>query len=149
MKEEIGIQIINFTNFIEVLVVKKEPNCFNPNITSTSRMSYYDFLQNKYNWKFSMNGVTKSYHNTLESAIEHIMAGRTSYGEYPQLVSNDVKIDAIAKCQKVFNRINKIKKVEDFKQSISDKLNDAYSSWKNEKDYVDSKVEAFKKEINF
>lgn len=83
-----------------------------------------------------MNRATKAYHNNLESAVEHIMAGRTSYGEYPQLVSNDVKIDAIMKCQKVFAKIknmekysgiiaekqaqiNKLKKeMEEFKKSV-------------------------------
>ena len=125
MKKEIGVQIINHTNYINILVVECRPNRFDSDLTSTYRTSWYDFLNDNSEWNYSMNRATKAYHNNLESAVEHIMAGRTSYGEYPQLVSNDVKIDAIMKCQKVFAKIKNMEKYSGViaeKQAQIDKL---------------------------
>lgn len=152
MKAEVeyGIQIINYTSFIDILVVRKEKDSNVYGGYRTYRSNDWSFMKSGGDWKNSMNRATKAYHNNLESAIEHIMAGRTSYGEYPHLVSNDVKIQAIQRCQKIFN---KIKKMDEYKEIIASKQSKVDATWNKifdlhkERETYQKEIEDFKKSV--
>jgi hypothetical protein len=147
---EYGIQIINFTSCIDILVIKREKSDRAYGGHRTYKSNYYSFMGRGGDWNFSMNRATKAFHNNLESAVEHIMAGRTSYGEYPQLVSNDVKIDAIEKCSRVFNKLKNMDKYKEIiasKQAKVDELWNKTNVISEERRAIEKEIEEFKKSV--
>jgi hypothetical protein len=149
MKENIkfGVQIINRISDIEILVVKAD---FSKYLNGeVHREPYHSFMKNGEITRYTMNGVGKAFHFDVASAVQYVLQGRCSGNDCPHLISNEVKAKAISQIGNVFNRFNKIDRLETFKKEASKKADEAYYVWRSAVKDVNDQVEAFKKEINF
>jgi hypothetical protein len=107
----LGVQIFNYITDIYVCPVKIEANGWK---LTYHRSNYRDFMETgKFNRSTSVYGVGKAYFENMEDAVEHILAGRQTIGDRPNLVSSETKINAITQCRNLFKRFDRMKKAEE------------------------------------
>jgi hypothetical protein len=110
-----GVQIFNYITDIYVCPVKIEGNGGGwRDGTTYSRNNYKSFMETgKFPRSTSWYGVGKAFFENMEDAVEHILAGRQTIGDRPNLVSNETKINAITQCRNIFKKFERMRKAEE------------------------------------
>jgi len=115
-----GVQIFNWITELRVCPVEIEAKGWE---LIYRRSNYHTFIRTgKFTTESDVYGVGKCYFENMESAVEHILAGRQISGDYPNLVTDSEKVKAIQKCRNLFDRFKKLEKVAEFEAEKKAKL---------------------------
>ena len=124
-KVRYGIQIINWVTDIYVMAVKVMPcDVMGYNLY---KAPYREFKETGCISRYQMNGMGVTYFFSLTDAVAHIMAGRTCKDDFPNLVTAQAKVKAIAECQDLFDIFAKVDKVEQIKEENTDLVDEIKS----------------------
>lgn len=119
-----GVQIFNWITDLRVCPVEIEAKGWE---LTYRRSNYNTFMQTgKFTRESEVYGVGKCYFENMESAVEHILAGRQISGDYPNLVTDAEKVKAIQKCRNLFERFKKLEKVAEFEAQKKAKYDALY-----------------------